>query len=156
MRNITGQRFGKLLAIKQAYVKTYPRQTKAYWLCSCECGNKRIIRAEHLYRGATLSCGCIKKNNAKTHGLSQSSEYGAWIGMRQRLKSKEAHKVKSYTGIGYEESWDKFENFLRDMGSKPTPKHELDRINPFNSYCKENCRWATRVEQMNNLKKQYQ
>jgi hypothetical protein len=43
-----------------------------------------------------------------------------------------------------------FENFLTDLGPKPSPKHSLDRINPAGNYEPENCRWITIKEQQNN------
>lgn len=43
-----------------------------------------------------------------------------------------------------------FLSFLRDMGTKPSPKHSLDRIDPNGDYCKGNCRWATDVQQVRN------
>lgn len=159
MKNLTTQHFGLLTVIKLDSVKKYNSarntQSKPYWLCRCDCGNSKIVRGEHLVSGRTLSCGCYARNNAAKHGLSQTPEYKAWGYMKARLSSKEPHKMKYYSGVEMQESWDSFENFLQDMGAKPTPKHELDRIDPFLPYCKENCRWATRSEQMQNTKRSY-
>lgn len=59
MKDLTGQRFGKLVAIK-------PLETRAggevIWLCQCDCGNTKEVRMRNLVRGATYSCGCLKQS----------------------------------------------------------------------------------------------
>lgn len=54
--DIKGQKFGKLTAIEKAQ----SRGKKTYWLCECECGNKKEIQTGHLTSGAITSCGCNK------------------------------------------------------------------------------------------------
>src|SRR5581483_764576 len=49
--------------------------------------------------------------------------------------------------------WMKFENFLADMGPRPSPKHSIDRINTDGNYEPSNCRWATHKEQTDNRKR---
>jgi len=53
--NITGKRFGKLVAISKAPSKN----GKTYWLCQCDCGNQKEIQTNHLIEGTTKSCGCL-------------------------------------------------------------------------------------------------
>lgn len=56
--DLTGQRFGRLVAIKQV---EETRRKRTYWLCQCDCGNTTISPAAHLLRGSSRSCGCINK-----------------------------------------------------------------------------------------------
>lgn len=50
-------------------------------------------------------------------------------------------------GIRVCERWQRFENFLADMGLKPHPKLTLERVDNELGYYKENCKWATQAEQ---------
>ena len=54
--DLTGQRFGKLVALSKAP----SRSGKTYWLCQCDCGNQKEIQTNHLTSGATQSCGCLQ------------------------------------------------------------------------------------------------
>lgn len=159
MKDLHNKIFANLTVIGIYEIKKYKsarnEQTKYYWVCECKCGNTKIIRGEHITSGRTISCGCLAKSNAATHGMYRTPEYRSWIYMRTRLNSKEPHKMKYYQNVDIQKTWDDFKVFLKDMGTKPTLKHELDRIDPFLPYCKENCRWATRSEQMQNTKRSY-
>ncbi len=55
--NLIGQKFGKLTVIEAAP----NRGGRTYWLCQCECGNKKEICTDSLRSGNTKSCGCLKK-----------------------------------------------------------------------------------------------
>ena len=85
----------------------------------------------------------------KKHGLSYEPEYKAWQTMRLRCTVPANAAYASYGGRGIKvcERWmNSVEAFMQDMGKKPTPKHELDRINNDGNYEPSNCRWATRSE----------
>lgn len=159
MNDLHNRIFTNLKAVGVYEIKRYKsarnEQTKVYWVCECACGNTKIVRGEHLTSGRTISCGCLAKKNAVKHGMFGTPEYRSWLYMRARLSSKEPHKLKYYGNTGQSDSWDSFIQFYEDMGKKPSPKHELDRIDPFLPYCKENCRWATRSEQMQNTRRHY-
>lgn len=93
----------------------------------------------------------------KTHGLSQhrTPEYCIWIGMRCRCRNK---NDKDYGGRGIKvcKRWDAFENFLADMGKRPSPLHSIDRIRVNGNYTPSNCKWSTPKEQANNQRRHCQ
>lgn len=80
-----------------------------------------------------------------------SPTYKTWLGMKQRCLNSNHTAYKYYGAKGKSvcDRWLKFENFLEDMGERPKEK-TLDRIDSRLGYFKENCRWATFVEQQAN------
>lgn len=80
---------------------------------------------------------------------SETPEWRAWVEMRRRCRSTRQNYRKR--GITVCERWDaSFEDFLRDVGSRPSPEHSLDRINNDGNYEPGNVRWATMIEQNRN------
>ena len=43
-----------------------------------------------------------------------------------------------------------FETFYRDMGPRPAPHLTIERVNNDLGYFKDNCVWATRLQQRHN------
>lgn len=59
--NLTGQRFGMLVALRRA-----PNQNgRTCWVCRCDCGNERIVISRDLKRGKVRSCGCDQISRMK-------------------------------------------------------------------------------------------
>lgn len=69
-RDITGQRFGRLTALRRvpAPEGTAPND---YWLCRCDCGTERVVLASNLIRGHTKSCGCLKQRDLTGQRISR-------------------------------------------------------------------------------------
>lgn len=148
--DMTGQKFGRLTVLYR--VGTSSAGT-AVWLCRCSCGTEKPVSRRQLMIGETVSCGCQRKERLTTHGATKTPEFKAWTGMRNRCYYPGQDSFEHYGGRGIRvcERWrSSFENFLVDMGPKPTPKHSLDRINPDGDYEPDNCRWATTFQQANN------
>jgi len=156
-----GLKIGKLTAIRLARIATHGKANRRvrYWLCRCECGNELEVSEKRLGFGS----GCVgcahsgSKNSKFAHGETvgeKTSEYRAWAAMKVRCHNPNFQQFKDYGGRGIVvcERWrDSFENFLADMGRKPTPEHTIDRWpNKDGNYEPGNCRWATDSEQRRN------
>jgi len=79
--------------------------------------------------------------------------YKIWIDMKRRCRGKNNHHSQNHgnKGIKVCERWlHSFENFLADMGPRPSLKHSIERRDNNKDYCPENCYWGTATDQSNN------
>lgn len=148
-----GEEYGKLTVISDKFMKEYGRQGKsryAVWV-RCECGKEWEIFIYTLKRknGVEKCKSCVRYQ----HGYSETPEYTAWFDAKKRCSDPSCKYYHNYGGRGItmSEEWtNSFETFLNDMGPKPSPNHSLDRIDNNKGYYKENCQWATKIEQDRN------
>lgn len=136
---MTGQRYGQLIVVTE---------NGKYVEAVCECGVQKRYYRTNVLTGYTQSCGCLQKQRTsianKTHGFASSPTYTSWKAMKQRCTNFNRGSAHRYAerGILYDARWERFENFLDDMGERPEGT-ELDRIDNNKGYSKDNCRWTT-------------
>lgn len=128
------------------------------WECTCCCGRVRLVSSHRLLSGLTKSCGCKRNEMLTRHGHARkngrrTTTYQAWYSMIQRTTNPRYKQAKDYIlrGISVCDEWRDFVNFLADMGERPAGL-QLDRIDNDRGYSKDNCRWATRTQQMHNTR----
>lgn len=89
------------------------------------------------------------------HGMYNTPIYGVWEGIKQRCLNPKCKVYIHYGGRGITlcDEWKDFVNFYKDMGERPSDKHTVERKDNSKGYSKDNCYWATWVDQANNTRK---
>ncbi len=141
-----GDRFGQLVVLRE--VERAPDGKRAFRL-RCDCGKTCVKKLIALTcNRPTRSCGCLfiaSLSNTKTHGMSKTPTYSTWCEMRKRCENPNSRSYQDYGGRGIKvcKRWLEFEDFLADMGERPSQRHEITRKNNDGDYKPSNCRWST-------------
>jgi len=160
---LTGQRFGRLIVLKDSG----KRSTGGHiiWLCLCDCGKRVRVLSGNLRHGHTRSCGCLKKELARTqmktsiiHGESDKNSrlYTTWINLKRKCYNPNAINYKNYGGKGIKvcKEWQNrktgyisFRTWALNNGYSARIRNPvIDRINSKGNYQPNNCRITTKSE----------
>lgn len=130
---------------------------RRYYIVQCECGRIDSIRCDQMINETKRGKTCIdcsqKKYKFINSSTNNSPEYQCWKALFKRCYNKKDRNYHNYGGRGIKvcERWySSFENFYNDMGPKPYPDYQIDRIDVGGDYEPSNCKWVSRSENVRN------
>lgn len=150
-KDFIGEKLNKLKIIDYKF----ETNKKGYFFCQCDCGNSKWLRSDQVLSEETKSCGCYILESRITHGKSNHRLFTIWRGMRNRCNNANSTDYVRYGGRGITicDEWvSDFQTFY-DWAMKNGYRDDLsiDRKNGNGNYEPSNCRWATALEQQNNI-----
>lgn len=90
----TGLKYGMLTVVS---IHHNGREKRA--ICICECGKQKDIRLNHVVKGNTVSCGCVKRK----HAVEPGKRYGRLIVQSLEYQAVKGHlKVPTICDCGQE------------------------------------------------------
>lgn len=155
---ITGTKIGECVYIGNRHKDTHGKYKASF---RCMCGKEFVADIRKVETLHTRSCGCLHKKQLTDrntrHGYAKrggkTKEYNIWVLIKQRCYNEKYPDYSEWGGRGIKmcDRWlESFDNFIEDMGLCPDHCRGVDRINNDKSYYKENCRWATYIQQARN------
>lgn len=151
LKNLTGMTFNRLYVIKRV---SNDKSGRARWLCKCECETVKVILGKHLLSRKIQSCGCLQRERATKHKMSNSRLYSIYRGMKDRCYNQNMPEYHNYGGRGITvcDEWlnDPSAFFKWSLENGYSDDLTIDRKDNDKGYSPENCQWSTFIEQQNN------
>ncbi|MEX0125077.1 hypothetical protein AB2T76_18990, partial [Clostridium butyricum] len=114
-RDLTDQRFGKLIAKGPAHMKRGKRMVSA-WVCKCDCGNETVVFTDLLLSKMTTTCGCAQREKDIPEAMRKDFISGTQISKIKSIPTK-ANK-SGVVGVNWDKSRGKWQASLRFLGKK--------------------------------------
>lgn len=162
IHELSNQRFGQLVVVELAEI----RGKRSFWLCRCDCGNKKIVRSDALISYKTVSCGCLKKKQDKINltahhkgNITFERLYHIWASMKQRCENPNSSAFKDYGGRGIRvcQGWSSDYMNFKEWAVKNGYADGLtiERKDVNGNYCPENCMWIAMKLQTRNTRRTF-
>ena len=128
-----GKKYGKITIFSLVLPSSGWSQLR-YVKGVCDCGTIKVFDLHKLQTGHVKSCGCLDTRFKPKHGLKRDIAYSVWS----------SAKSKAACGLcKMQKSWrDSFEEFLNDVGERPSLKHKLALTDREKGYVRSNCKWT--------------
>jgi hypothetical protein len=140
--NLAGQTFGRLTVVHHV---GRSRHWQAQWLCTCSCGNHVAVYAYSLKEGHTSSCGCqvadIPEYRRKRGPESKHPAYNHHRKLLLRIGTPASFGRTNEMCARWRNS---LENFVKDVGSPPSPNHHYERLDKKLPHGPSNWCWLQR------------
>lgn len=157
-KDLAGEKFGRWEVLKYGHKN---ERNEVYWICKCQCGKVKEVRANSLRSGRSKSCGCLHAELSreiglkvnKKHGQAGTPLYAVWNGMKQRCGNPNSTSYADYGGRGINvcEEWNNFDSFYEWATSNGYRQGlSIDRIDNSGNYEPSNCRWVSGKTQCRN------
>lgn len=118
--DITGQRFGKLVALSPIYSGNKDKHTK--WLCKCDCGNTLEVDLGNLRQGFSQSCGCTQ-SKAEEHIIKLLTENNIFFDYQYRFIDFQQKEFDFYINNQYVLEYDGQQHFKYNGTGWDTEEH---------------------------------
>lgn len=156
-QKMVGQTFDRLTVIALA---GRIKKSIMFLCCRCSCGKELIVQGNNVRTGRTRSCGCAAAGLARLrltkHGMTGTYLYKAWYDMQRRCYCKKSQGYLNYGGRGITvcEEWQQSLLLFCEwaMSHGYTEGLEIDRRDNDGPYSPDNCRFVTRIVNVNNTR----
>ena len=123
IKDITGQRFGRLVVIRRNGIS---KDKRAKWLCKCDCGNEISVIGKSLRNGNTKSCGCLQKELASENLRKGTLE--SWQNEEKRKRMTEGASKGSKSRWSNEESRQKHHEMMKERWQNEDYRKEREEV----------------------------
>jgi hypothetical protein len=125
---------------------------RRFWVAKCDCGAIVEVLSSKINEGNRKSCSVACPIRESKRARLNTPTFLSWRGIFARCENPNATGYRNYGGRGIRvcDRWRDFEDFVADVGERPSMGHSLDRIDVNGHYEPGNCRWATHTDQARN------